>query len=307
MQLLDMPSIQMNTSVQYANLACEQTWSKKINAGKAYYAAAEIETVKHGVRDAMLLHHVSPDQIPYIARDLAKYGLGIFPCIKGAASSANSFSHSRSAYVPGNDFRYTAIVCRSLSIAESYFHATYSNDDVSIGKILGFPECCCSFFKKHWDEGFHDPLFQQAESASSALKARRISEDKYQIRLRAEEESWKIISAFRYIGIRTISHFACCPECKASIEIANKWIQLGKDLSLPGLDETLEILQMPFEWDCLKGCLVVSSPAFKIFTSSVPCYPNYVVQQEGGFFPQEAPNGLSFPWNEYYRRKNHDN
>ncbi|MNS57201.1 hypothetical protein D3C72_900810 [compost metagenome] len=193
-------------------------------------------------------------------------------------------------------------MCRSTSIAEEYFHAAYSSDDHKIGSILGFPECCCSFFNEHWKNGYTDPIWQQASNAGSeSLKSKKAFDDKNLIRLRAAGENWKIISSFRYIGIRCISHFACSPDCEKSIEIANKWIQLGKDIKTEGLNETLEVLQLPFEWNCLKGCLVVSSPVFKFFAPSVPCYPTHVIQQEGNIFPEEAPNGLSFPWNEFYR------
>jgi hypothetical protein len=78
--------------------------------------------------------------------------------------------------------------------------------------------------------------------------------------------------------------------------MAQDWVQLGLDLKLEGMDELLELLNLPVEWNCLKGIAYISTPLFKIETNSMTCYPTYIVQKEGSLRPKGTPNGLKFPF-----------
>jgi hypothetical protein len=302
MELLDIrtPSI---TRTQFASLTSKQVWEEKIRKGSHLYPALEYLTVKHEVRPCMIAHGVDPNSLDDYMRKLSRDGLLVVPVAKEAAQNGAGFGHVQGAYT-GGPFTYRCVVTKSIDLADQFADAHNRGDDLAIGKLLGFPERSSIFFDEVWKKGYFDPIWQQAENTTEpeTLKNRRDFEDpmgnveKKLIRFKSSDENWKILSTFRYIGIRVISHFAHSFDDKESIQVADNWIQLAKDLNLLGLQETMEILQLPFEWNCLKGFAEINTPVFKIVTSSVPCYPNHIIQQESDFYPAEAPNGIQFPW-----------
>lgn len=305
MKLLDiqMPSIQR---MQYANMKSQEIWEPKINKSSQLYSKMEFDTVRHGVRDCMLLHRFSPYGLHEEMRNLAKDGLMLIPLSKDG-SSHSGFGHKEQGYSGEGDFTYRALVARNMTDAETFLHAHYQSDEITMGQLLGFPECCCHFFDGVWKQGYFDPIWQQAESTHpDHIKNQKDFYDEFGnlskrlIRIRPSEEAYKTLSVFRYVGARTISHFPCGFHCKASVEVADKWIDMARNIGLEGVDDVLDILRLPFEWDCLKGVAVINTPVFKIVTDSMPCYPNHVIQQESDFYPEEAPTGIKFPW-QYFR------
>jgi hypothetical protein len=302
MQLLDI-KVPAMTRVQYANLASQEVWTPKIRIASALYPNLEFNTVKHGVRDCMIMHNVNPMEMDVISRRLAKDGMIIVPLQK-EGSAMNQFGHHSPSYNGQGNYTYRAVVTRSMSHANDFVHAHHSRDDLSIGKLLGFPECCSKFFDEQWKAGMFDPIWQQAgNSLDSSIKknVRLIQDDnnkdkEHVIRFRAEGEYYKTLSVFRYLGVRFISHIPCSFNCDASVEVANNWIQLAQDINAVGLKEALEVMSLPFEWSCLKGIAEVNTPVFKISTASVPCYPTHTIQQESDVYPEEAPKGIQFPW-----------
>lgn len=295
------PSI---TRIQYANLRSQEVWGEKIRRAGAVYPSLEFLTVKHGIRKCMIHHNVNPYELEYQMRELSRQGLVLVPLEKEGFGNGSGFGHVSHGYNGDGNYVYRSVIARNIQDASEFAQAHVERDDVKIGELLGFPRCCSEFFDNVWKQGYFDPIWQQAENTRKPeiVKNRRGFEDgpesteKKIIRLRATEEGWKALAVFRYIGVRLISHFACSFECEHSVKVANDWIQLGRDLNIEGLDEALEILQLPFEWDCSKGFAVVNTPVFKIVTNSMPAEVNHIIQQESDFYPEEAPTGLQFPW-----------
>lgn len=290
------------TRVQYANLECQEKWQNKINVGSKLYPSLEFLTVKHDVRKCMIIHDLDPNNLEVTMRNLSKQGLYLTPLAKEGSKSGNGFGHVSSGY-NGGDYVYRAVIGKSIQDVEEFAHAHNTGDDIKIGELLGFPKKSSEFFDTNWKKGYFDPIWQQADNTNGdMLKNKRDFLDKdgnvekKLIRFKYNKDSHKISSVFRYVGIRVTSHFSSSFDEQESIEVADNWIQLAKDLRLRGLNEALEILQLPYEWDCYKGVAIVNTPVMKIVTSSMPCYPNHVIQQESDYYPEESPNGIVFPW-----------
>jgi len=301
MELLDikLPSI---TRMQYATLDCKTIWEEKIRKAKNVYRTLEIESVKHGLRKCAIMHNVDPNDLLEKTKHLRGQGLILVPLSK-EGHSGNGFGHISSAY-NGGMYTYRTVVARTIEDAREFVYAHEAGDDIKIGELLGYPKCCSVFFDDVWQKGYVDPIWQQAENSegSEIIKNKKDFLDKLGnvekklIRFKKDDENWKINQVFRYIGVRLVPHLPCSNNCKESIKMANEWIDLARKLNVEGLDEALEIMQLPYEWDALKGMTIINTPVFKIATTSVPCYPNHVVQQESDYYPKEAPNGIQFPW-----------
>lgn len=311
MQLLDI-SLPSMTRMQFANQKSKEVWEPKIRMASTVYSKLEIETVKHDVRDCMLMHNVNPNNLDRLMQNLARDGMMLIPLQKEGAAGGG-FGHLSGSYEGRGSYGYRALVTKSMQHAEEFIHAHEQHDDITIGKLLGFPACCSKFFDDVWQQGFFDPIWQQAEGTqgSEMFKFHKEIQDadgnthKHLIRMRPSEDIHKINAVFRYIGVRFISHFACSFDCRASVAVAEQWMQVAKDLRLIGFNEAIEIMRLPFEWDCYKGVATINTPVFKISTSSMPCYPNHVIQQESDFYPEEAPTGIQFPWR-YFRGRGMD-
>lgn len=275
----------------------KKIWEDKIRRAKNLYPQLEYLTVQHDLRNSMILHGVTHDIYDSYARFFAKLGLVMVPMIREGIIT-DQFYHKAQQYVDGSPYSFRCVITKKTSDAEELIDATIKGNQKKIGKLLGYPDCCCSFFEENWKQGYVDPLWQQA------LKSENIRyfdkpDEKYGVDkkiIRIKSGNHEISSYLRYIGVRILSHIPCSLNCAKSIEIAKDWIRLARDLNLEGVDENIEILSLPVEWDCLKGISIINTPAFKIVTDSNPSKYQHVVQKESDYYPDELPSGAKFPW-----------
>jgi len=304
MKLIKMQVPSVNR-IQFTNKESMDVWGTKIEKARIFYPRIEMETVKHGLRKCMILHRVRPENFDMHARTLAKDGLILVPISK-EGDGGDTFAHQSRQYEKNRPFVYRVAVARKGQDAEELVHASQINDDRKIGELLGFPECCSNFFYKKWRDSYSDPIWQQAEGTINTKYSFR-QDEKFNVNnkhiIRVKESNSKISSVFRYIGVRVLSHLPCALDCKQSLAVANDWIDLATREKIEGLEETLEIMKLPFEWDCFKGIVVINTPVFKFVSNSMNCFPHYVVQVESEFYPKEASKGLVFPWENPLFRK----
>lgn len=278
--------------IQFVSRPIKEKWEPIISRAVKAYATLERETVVHGLRSCTTTH-IQPNYMDDGIRFLGEKGLVFVPMRKVGAYSG--FAHAHPPVVDGKPWSYYGVISRTIEDAMKFVKA--SDDPIdhdALGKLLGYPDCCREFFNREWKSGYIDPIWQEAQNCTPEVIKDQTDTT---IRLSANIPH-EINSMLRYIGVRVIPHIPCSHDCKHSQKIAADWIALGRELSVDGLEELLELLHMPLEWNCLKGQAIVSTPIFKVATNSVPCYPAYIVQKEGTVFPDGVPNGLKFPWDQ---------
>jgi hypothetical protein len=285
---------------QYASLPLKEEWQPIVMDAMKASIRLERETVMHGLR-ACYTDNIRAEKMADFSAEIAEYGLMFFPIRK--IVSFQGFGHSHEDPKPGDPFLWHGVITRDLATAQAFAeaykgkHTDGEQDHDKMGELLGYPKCCRDFFHKNWTAGYVDPIWQQAEATSGDMIKKK---SKYSIRL-ADTVPWQLNNLLRYVGVRAVPHIPCSHDCEHSFKMANDWIELGRKLNIAGLDGLTQLLQMPVEWNALKGIAFISTPVMKIETTSVPCYPKYVVQREGSFVPSNSPSGLTFPWNEYGR------
>lgn len=301
MQLLNF-SMPPFARIVYASKDIKEKWEPRVNKAAQAYSNLERETVVHGLRSCHTEHIQQQHMMPHL-QALAKKGLTFVPI--QAVGSYSGFSHYHPPVIEGKPWAWYGAVGNTPESAWEFADAssaTYEStgksiDHRRIGNLLGYPTCCQDFFDKEWRAGFIDPVWQEAENCKPENVKKR---SEHHIRLKSTIP-YETSVMLRYIGVRILPHIPCSHDCQHSVKMAKDWVQLGRDLKLEGLDYLLEILQFPIEWDCLKGMAYVSTPIFKVETNSMTCYPKHVVQKEGTVYPEEAPKGLKFPWNESWK------
>lgn len=289
MELLDikLPTIKR---FQYANLESKSIWEKKIEIAKRASKQLNFLSFKHGIKD-YIVWEIEADKYELAIQSLTRQNFVAVPIEK-----VNNISKSDSF-----NFSYKILISHSIGNIESYFQAKQKNDINKLSKMMKIPECCLQFEIDN-NKYAEDLTWHQAEnSLDSELKKnkRNYVENNFEknlIRLKFGEEQYKIFSTFSNIGVGLINYRVCNFNCLESIDLANKLIDFGKNIRIDGIDEILDLLRLPFEWDCFKGISVINTPVFKYTTNSLGCYPNYIVQRESDYYPKEAPNGIKFPW-----------
>lgn len=273
----------------FVSKEAKDIWSPKIELAAKAYRQLEIMSVVHGFRQCTTAH-VNPNNIITQLNYFASMGLVYLPIRKVGAYTG--FSHYHPPVKEGEQTYLFGVLARNIQDANTWKNANLNRDHQTMGELLGYPQCCREFFSNTWVQGYHDPIFQQAENCKSEnIKNKK---DDF-IRLKSAL-SWESSSMLRYIGVRITPHIPCSHDCGATKKIAQSWIELGEQLNIEGLDELKNLLKMPTQWDANHGIANITTPVFKIETNSVTCEKKYTVQREGTFFPLESAKGLTFPF-----------
>jgi hypothetical protein len=268
--------------LQYANLESRKIWSKKINKASRDSKRIKFNNLKSG-KIKCLLWEVNYDKLDNVMKDLLFLGYVVTPL---------------------NDIDFLIKKKFKVLIANQensikFLNALEKQDFETLSQLTNIPKCCIKFNIDNIK--YSDDLiwFQAKNSLNSDLKKKEaIFEgkiDKHFIRLKYGTEEYKIYSTFEKLGIGILNYRPCSFSCKESLIVANDYINNAKQDNVD-VDNILDILKLPFEWDCLKGIANINTPVFKLVINSVTCYPNYVVQRESDYYPEEAPNGIKFPW-----------
>jgi hypothetical protein len=289
MRLLDinLPSF---LRMQFPSNTLQERWQKKIDNG-AKLIDLQYLSMLHDIRKCVRIQ-VQKDKLASTITKFYKKGLYILPIEKGSFSG-NGFSH-KSSQMNEQFTQYYCFVTKDASLLPKIAEAHEAMDHIHIGALLGFPTCCTKHFNQVWEEEkIIDPIWQQAVNTTSD---KIVSQGERVVRL-SKDADVVTASVFRYLPIRFSSHIPCSLSCESSVKIADNWIQLAKDLGREDeVQDALDIMNLPYEWDCMKGITIVSTPVFKFISNSVNSAEQYIVQKESDTYPEEAPNAIKFPW-----------
>ena len=274
---------------QWVSTTARNAWEPRIHKASSCYHELEIATIQAGLRRATTTH-LNPQNLSAEIRMWARRGLAVIPTT--AVGAYSGLAHSHPPVIEGKRWSWYAPVGKTPADAEAFAHASDIGDHRAIGDLLGYPRCCQDFFSTVWMDGYVDPVWQACIDTSPEHVAEKT--DTY-LRLKNTCHH-ELFDGLRYNGVRLVPQLGCSMDCKPSIKLAEDWIQVARDENIDGLEELMLLLQMPVRWSCLKGIAIVDTPIYRIVTNSMPCYPEYVVEKEGLFVPEEGTKALRFPW-----------
>ena len=143
--------------------------------------------------------------INFLNDNKIKTSVSDFKVIKQAAQS--EFYSDKSKKIPKNSaekgyfFVYLSKIKETLEKAKLMEE---KNNHKELGSLLGYPECCCEFFEKNFNEKNTDLTLKSLENS-----------DGYEFKF------YNNIAA-RHFDVALLSHFPHSFECKESIEISKK-------------------------------------------------------------------------------------
>jgi hypothetical protein len=165
-------------------------------------------------------------------------------------------------------------VARSLDL-DVFCHAYETGDDNTVGRLLGYPECCRAFFSRTWGGANVDTTWEMLAPG-----------------LRADGPVESNILG-RWLGVRLVPHLPCSFNCTATVAFAER---LAPSWPAQELAWAKEILNWPCEWNARHGIAEVRFPVLKLSTRTTVYPEKRTIQRHGPGWPAEAARGLQFPY-----------
>ncbi|MEN8188232.1 MAG: methionine biosynthesis protein MetW [Thermodesulfobacteriota bacterium] len=262
-------------------------WEPRIGRISTAWAAMEWHSILAGVRPCCLTT-VAAERIIEAGGEWARHGLAMLPVAMSAAS--HSYASTMSTPRSGEPFEYRVAV-GGLENVTQLKRAIDAGDNETMGKLLGYPPCCLTFFRDTWvDYDMVDTTWPMA--AASGTYVDRTVEIDGGAPLQAN-------ILLRWIGMRAVPHLPCSFHCPATVVFGEKLMTVGRKLGFVEEMEWLEeILQWPVEWSALHGIAEVKTPVLKVSTRSDATAHKFVVRKLGNTMPEETVSGLVFPFKE---------
>ena len=275
------------TRLSWVNDAARCVWEPRIARIGSAWADIEWRSVESGIRRCALTS-VPSDQLVPRSTAWAVSGLSMMP----VAMSGTSPGYASTSIAPrvGEPFEYRVAVGALAAVAELK-QAIDAGDDGTMGRLLGFPDCCIAFFRRVWvDDGCVDTTWAMAANGGRVDDSGRLIE----IDAAAPFQS-NIL--WRWMGPRAVPHLPCSFNCRATVAFADTLMALGRARGYGAeMDWLEEILGWPASWSALHGIAEVKTPVVKVSTRTDATAHEFIVRRQGQRLPDEAIAGLSFPF-----------
>ncbi len=213
----------------------------------------ELESVLSGYRDINVYYLNTlnyDDQIEY----LVDKGLFFSPLAR--IKSFENFGHKHEIVekLDGNTSIY-GVVSTDVKLNKKFRDFYLENDDFNMGKMLGYPECCCRAFVDY-TKRFPDPVFEIARNTPQA-------EINGGCRIKLKDIPWKLQVHLRYFNLKVIPFLPCNFGCEEADSVSEEWYRMMKEKD----PETLKILEslmiMPSTWSLYNSQVIVNKPPFE--------------------------------------------
>jgi hypothetical protein len=223
-----------------------EEWPTKLGEMGYLYNRAEYEMVKRGYRKAAA-YHIDYQCLIEEMEKIRKDGLIYTPLRK--SGYYQGFAHFHHPVNPGEPFFWYGALTKTQKDAEIFKEADKKGDHKTIGKMLGYPECCTDYFSRIFPINY-DPIWVDLEGEVEGFPEAN--------------------QMLRYFGPRITSHLSCSPNCKGTKEIGEVWFKVMKEMDEKLANEMYELLSGPITWNSYHGVVQVETPYFLGLTHTFP-------------------------------------
>lgn len=260
-----------------------EKWKERFEKASRAWYAIERRAVAAGLRRCALAS-VSPEEFPDYALDCAMEGLSVLP-VGRSGPLEGGFSNRAVPVRSGGRYSFRVVVGTIADVRE-FADAWKNRDDLAIGALLGYPECCNRFFRRQWhDRGRFDttwPMVGGDDNGTTEIAMEGVPETNIHC---------------RWFGVRAVPHLPCGVRCEASIDLGRRLRRFGEELGLCEEMETIrEALSWPLEWSSLNGVAIVKTPVLKVVCSTDFSPVRRRLRLEGSEYPDEGARGIVFPY-----------
>ena len=212
----------------------------------------EYESVKRGLRPANVFH-MSPQRFDKQIEQITLDGLVFLPILRSKMYQGYAHRFYPVETIDSNTFVY-GVVARDVETAEKFRKAHFQRTDhVTIGKLLGYPECCVHFFAEKWQQGILDLTYETAINTPDC---------EIQGHTAVVKGSPYTNTLLRYFGFKICPFFACSFQCGRAIDFAKTWFDIMKEIDRSAAEVLLDMLSMRTKWSMRNLIIYVEHPLF---------------------------------------------
>ncbi len=274
------------TRLAWVSDHAQETWQPRVARITAAWLDIEWRAVLAGVRRCALTM-CTPEEFLDKGAEWAGEGLNALP-VEIAGRSTQPYSATPVPLRAGEPFLYRFVIGVPHDVA-MFKKAWDAGDQELIGDLLGYPPCCREFFRRTWvDDALVDTTWPMAVATAAP------THDGTLVEVEGPPQS-NIL--WRWMGVRAVPHLPCRFDCPATVAFADALIAVGRDCGFgEEMDWLLEVLAWPAEWSALHGIAEVKTPVVKVSTRTDATARKYTVRRLSDRLPDEALQGLSFPF-----------
>jgi len=245
-------------NIVWANDTTQKKWEPRIRSIRKAWKKIEWYSVYKPVRSCCLIPLSQEELIEY-AFQFLNLGLSYYP-IKTQKLQSDKYTNKFTTPNPTDKLGYRVVVGYRENVL-SFIEAWNSNDHIKIGKLLGYPSCCCSFFNETWiDKNIIDSTWHSALKTKDKI----FNQDTIQISALPQNN---ILG--RWLGVRAVPHLPCSFDCNETLNFADKLIEVGYELGFNDEMEWLkEILSWHYEWKSQNGIAEIKTNDLLITTNT---------------------------------------
>ena len=276
-----------NVRIAWVSDEARRAWEPRMQRILTGWRELELLSVRAGLRRCAAVP-AGPEELVRLAGRATELGLVALPVELQA--QASSYRNASSRPRIGEPWLYRVVLGLQADV-EKMKAAWDAADDVAIGDMLGYPECCRRAFFQAWvEDGLIDNTFPMARAAAGAEGAR--------------DEALLLISGpphtnlmWRWTGLRPVFHLPCSDVCARTRDLSRDLLACWRDAGYRDeADWLVEILSWPIEWTALHGIAEIKTPILKIVATTDATATRLVVRRSGSRLPPEAPQGLGFAY-----------
>lgn len=253
---------------QWVSREARALWAPRLAAIARQWSAAELASVENGMRFAAV-QSIAPEQFPELSQRAASRGLAAI----GLEVQARANDYAAGPVSPDGSGRWDYRIAVMLPLrAIQFIEAWRDSDDETIGRLLGYPECCRRFFAETWGAGSVDPTWEMAEHGDGPIEANIL---------------------LRWLGVRYVPHLPCGFRCEETARLARRFRKL---IPLPERLWMDQLLAMPMLWTALHGIGELVTPIVTLNFRSEISHELREIRREGGAYPELGARGIRFPY-----------
>jgi 2-polyprenyl-3-methyl-5-hydroxy-6-metoxy-1,4-benzoquinol methylase len=273
------------TRVSWVSDQARAVWEPRIARIGSAWAALEWRSIGSGLRRCALTS-IAADRLVEHSTGWAAHGLSTMPVAMSGVSGGYA-NTSTSARI-GEPFEYR-VALGTLPHVAALKRAIDAGDDETMGRLLGFPECCIAAFRATWVD-------DHCVDTTWAMAARTVPPQGRIIDVPAAAPFHANI-LWRWMGVRAVPHLPCSFTCAPTVAFASQLLALGRELGYAAEMAWIEeILNWPVAWSALHGIAEIKTPVLKASTRTDATAHEFLVRKLGDRLPAEAARGLVFPF-----------
>ncbi len=215
-----------------------EEWPQKLGQIGELFQEIEYQTVKREIRKATIVQ-VNPDNLETFLEKTNRDRLLFTPLKKvGLHSGFKTLTESPK---PNEPFSWQGCLTKNYKDGQLFKESYSKNDHQSIGKLLGYPDCCISYFIRTFPID-PCPIWVDLEGKVTGFP--------------------ECNGMLRYFGPKIVTHLSCSPTCQETRKIGKVWFEIMQEINKDLAKEIYQLLAGPIVWNSYHGVLQVETPYF---------------------------------------------